>query len=119
MNLNRYYVSKILKPFGRLSKPPELLSRRYLDWIRSRPCVATGFICGVDAHHVLKKSQGKNDFAAIPLRHDVHIEGHTSGWESVEEKYSFDVKDALIATLIERVWTLEEELHGRRKRGDS
>lgn len=114
MRLERYFSSTLV-PFGQLSKAPSLLSRAHLEWIRDRKCVATGTRTAIDAHHVLKKSQGKNDYATIPLNHKIHMEGHSRGWEQVEYEYGFDVKDALIATLVERVWLLEEALkHGRR-----
>ena len=103
MNLDRYY-GPTLKPFGALSKPVRLESKDHLAWIKEQPCVATGII-GVDAHHHQKKSQIKNDYTAIPLLHEIHLgELHGVSDEFVEEKYAIDLKECLIAKLIERCY---------------
>lgn len=64
----------------------------------------------IDAHHVLRRSQGENDYLTVPLRHDIHMRGHTEGFDQVEGEFAIDIKDAMIACLVERMQELEEEL---------
>ena len=109
MNIDRYFSPK-LKPFGNLSKPVVLKSRKHIQWIKDRKCAASGQIGQVDAHHVQLRSKGLNDYLTIPLRHDIHMQGHQEGFDVIEGLHGFDIKDALIAALCERVWELENGL---------
>lgn len=111
MHLDRYWSAVIRHAWGRRS--PDMISAKHLAWVRQRPCLVSMLLGGdsafthVDAHHVVPRSRGTNDYTAIPLRHPLHMEGHQIGWASFEKKHAVDIKDALIATLIERVWELE------------
>lgn len=109
MDLTRYYSDRLVP--SRLSKPPILKSLWHMDWIHGRKCVATGS-SSVDAHHVLRRSQGTNDYTCIPLNHQVHMALHSEG-SKAEGQYGFDEKEALIATLAERVWELETALRNK------
>lgn len=102
MNLRRYWSPRLMAR-GALSKEPILRSERHLEWVRSRPCVSTGR-WGVDAHHVLRRSHGVNDYTAIALTHEEHMRLHTEGEIGICEM------TALIATLIERVIELERQI---------
>lgn len=112
MMLHRYYSERLM-PFPH-GKPPVLRSESHLKWVRARSCVATG-MGRCDAHHVLRRSQGVNDYAAIPLSHEAHMELHTRGEMWIERKYGIDLTEALIATLVERISGLEEELRCARR----
>lgn len=112
LRLERYYT-RLLMPFGKASKSPVLTSKRHMAWLHERPCIATG-AAQVDAHHVQFRSHGQNDYTAVPLTHELHMRGHSMGFDQVEIPYSIDLKDALIATLIERVYDLECELNLRK-----
>lgn len=105
--LNQYYHS--LKSGLMIPKQIKLRNEKHLKWIRKRPCIVTGQE-GVDAHHIQRKSQGLNDYTAVPLNHELHVgKLHSElGWEKFEQEYNIDFKDALIATLIERIVELEE-----------
>lgn len=104
MNIGRYYSDGFLTKLG---FKPKLRSRAHLEFIKRMPCICTGAY-PVDAHHVQRKAQGINDYACIPLSHEVHLgELHQKGVKFVEDKYGVDLKDALIAKLIERIWELE------------
>lgn len=99
-------------------KTPMIESKKHMEWIKHRACVATGLMNpeSVDVHHVQFRSHGRNDYTAVPLRHDIHIgELHGKSTEFVEDRYSFDIKDALIATLIERIYELEEQPKKQKK----
>lgn len=111
MNIERYYNSE-LKPFA-LSKPVKIIDNKHLDWIRDRPCVVTKSTGRNDAHHVQYKSDIQNDLLSVPLRHDIHMRGHSEGWAKVESEFGVDIKDALIATLVERILFLEAQ-NGRK-----
>lgn len=106
MRLERYYGTA-LQPNGHLSKPVKILAGKHLKWLREQVCVATG-APGVDAHHVQLKSAIQNDYLTVPLRHDVHMQLHQEGVAAVEQKHGIDIKDALIAKLVERIWLLEQ-----------
>lgn len=105
MNVNRYFSTEFKLKVGRGG----IKAKRHLDWVRGKACVASGFDIGCDAHHVLRKSQGLNDYAVVPLKHEIHMDVHSKGAHFVELKYGIRMKDALIATLIERIWELENE----------
>ena len=110
MNIQRYLGPR-LRQFGDLSKPVTLKSLAYLDFIRTQPCIATGSTEGIDAHHVLRKSQGQIDYLTVPLRHDIHIgELHGKGERFVENKYGVVIEEAMIAKMVERIWELELQL---------
>lgn len=91
-------------PFGRLSKSPVMLSEKYLDWIRTQPCVITGME-GVDAHHAIYKSQAKNDLSAVPLIHKLHMElhAHKYGVEGFEKDHGICFKEIMLAKLMEYI----------------
>lgn len=108
MNIERYFDQKLLR-VGGITKSHKIESKSYLDWIRAKPCIITGTI-GCDAHHVQRKSHGTNDFLAIPLSHAVHVDLHNVGFFGFESKHGVDLKDAVIAKLVERVEFLEERL---------
>jgi hypothetical protein len=105
LRLERYY-SQDLMPWGSMSKIPVLSSPAHIDWIKRRACVISKQY-GADAHHVQFRSHGLNDYTAIPLRHDLHMRGHQAGFDKLEDEHGVSMKDALIATLVERVAFLE------------
>lgn len=111
LRLGKYYSDNLM-PWAR-SKTPVLISQAHMDWVRRRVCVYRRSP-GVDAHHVQFRSHGQNDYTAIPLSHDVHMDGHSRGFDKIEAACGIDLKDALIATLVERVYELECELKLRR-----
>lgn len=107
MNANRYY-SPHVRPFGLDWKPVTILDPKHLKWIRKQPCVVNErYMADTVAHHVQRKAQGVNDFMTVPLYHTLHDELHTGGAETFEQKYGVDLKDALIAKLVERIMVLE------------
>ena len=108
MLLDRYYLRSLQNPFPKLLKPQKRISKDHLAWVRRRLCVVSGFGDPV-AHHVLRKSQTENDYATIALTPAIHGELHQMGVDSFERMYAVDSKDALIATLIDRVQELEEQ----------
>lgn len=86
------------------TKKKERRSRRELDgdyiaWIKSLKCCVTGQ-SGVDAHHVIRKSQGGSDRTCVPLTHKMHMELHSIGVDTFENKYGVDL-DALWKKLSE------------------
>ena len=83
-----------------------------MKWIKEQPCIATGLQGpAVDAHHVVFKSYGRNDYSCVPLMHQIHLgELHGGSTEEVEKKYNFDMKDALISKLMQRIFELENNI---------
>ena len=94
MNIERYLSSV---PIQRIRAKNE----QHLIWVKSLPCVVSGDH-GVDAHHLQLKSRGRSDLTCIPLTHALHMECHAIGQDTFETKYGVDLKDALIATLVEK-----------------
>lgn len=70
-------------------------SKKYMEFIRSLPCCASGSEWQVVSHHV-RKNQGAgigqkpSDYRCIPLTHDIHMELHSVGEVSTYMKYSID-----------------------------
>ncbi|MGZ3773011.1 MAG: DUF968 domain-containing protein [Pseudobdellovibrionaceae bacterium] len=77
----------------------------YIEWIKTLPCVISG-VFGVDAHHSVRRSQGGSDRTCVPLSHDLHMELHTVGIDTFENKYDIDFK--LIVQTLNRLF--EEKL---------
>jgi hypothetical protein len=64
-------------------------SKKYLDYVRSLPCVITGQE-GVHAHHLIGHGEGgmglkSSDLLAFPLSSELHDELHRYGWKAWEE----------------------------------
>ena len=104
MNVERYFQSGV-KLFGTIDRK-KLRNEKHLKWIRSRFCYITGKPAE-EAHHEQKKSQGRNDFLTLPMTVEKHNEYHTTPLAKFEVNNSVDVKDALIAQLVERILFLE------------
>ena len=82
----------------------------YTDWVRTQPCCITGAIGDfVDPHHIkgyahVTGAGGKlkgSDLACIPLRHDLHNELHSIGWQSFEKKYNINQLEEAWKTLLQ------------------
>lgn len=116
MNLRRYYSPEMIDERGRL-RP--LQSKSHLAWVAEKSCIVSrsdgkiyygNDFTKVDCHHVELRSRSggnTNDYTCVPMLHKLHGEYHRTGHDTFENKYAFDMKDALIATLIERVVELE------------
>lgn len=117
MQIDRYFGPK-LRPFGRNSKPVTLKSQRHLEWISEQPCIVTEKVNSeyvkVDAHHVQLKSQGVNDYLTVPLEHTLHMQLHRQGLDYFQGHHLVEVKDALIAKLVERIIELEGQVGTKR-----
>lgn len=66
-------------------------NKKYLEWVRSLPCVITGDHI-VEAHHLIGYGQSgmglkASDWYAFPLSPLLHRELHDRGWKEWEEKY--------------------------------
>lgn len=77
-------------------KQPILRDRKYLDWLRTQPCIVTG-LCGteheaVDPAHIgtLGKGIKSPDDEALPLLHSMHLVAHQHGEISMFRKYAPD-----------------------------
>lgn len=79
-------------------KHPPVHDRKYLDWLRTQPCM----ICGlhgdeketVDPMHIGVYGKGmKTDNEALPIMHHYHATGHQSGEISMFRK---DAPDRLL-----------------------
>ena len=87
------------------------LDKKYLAWIRTKPCLACGATEGIQAHHCWcsgKKNHG-NDRLVVPLCVSCHTFGkhayHNIGHERFEEHWNLDLKDEIINYLSEYLET--------------
>ena len=84
--------------------------RKYLDWLRTQPCILTGLrgneYNAVDPAHIGTRGKGlkSSDDEALPVRHDYHQYGHQYGEISMWRKWMPDwlLRDALRAYARER-----------------
>lgn len=88
---------------GMSLKQKALRDRRYLDWLRTQPCIITGHYAtewlAIDPAHVGTAGKGikSPDNEALPLRHDLHSQAHTMGEMSFYRRHLPD--DVLRAAL--------------------
>lgn len=86
-------------------KQPPLRDRAYLDWLRTQPCILTGFHAtefeAVDPCHIGTAGKGMKspDNEALPIRHSLHVEGHSSGEVTMLRTHAPDwlIRDAFRA----------------------
>lgn len=79
--------------------------RHYLDWLRTQPCILTGWTAtedsAVDPIHIgtLGKGIKSSDDEALPVRHEFHVRGHNEGEMSMFRKHAPDwlLREALRA----------------------
>jgi len=77
--------------------------RAYLDWLRTQPCVCTGWTAtewdAVDPMHVGTLGRGikSSDDEALPVKHSLHVWGHNEGEMSMFRKHAPDwlIREAL------------------------
>lgn len=89
-------------------KPKTYRSEKYLNFIRSKPCMI--FKCKAEAHHVglFGKGTGKkvHDNLAVPLSNQAHMNLHSIGEETFWELYDIDIKLEIIKLNTEFLMTL-------------
>ena len=85
------------------------INKKYLKWIRKKPCLVCGKQWPNDAHHVWN-SGGKNygnDMLAVPLCRGCHTFGkeayHNIGHSAFERFHNKDLKDEIINLLSEYI----------------
>jgi len=117
MNLDRYYGPRMRQDQRVQGNLIDMSSQWHTNWLAEQPCIINntskkllyGTFTKIDVHHQERRRGGrKNDFTGLPMTHDMHMEYHSIGHDSFERKYAVDMRDALIATLIERVHFLED-----------
>lgn len=84
-------------------KPKTFRSKKYLDHVRSLPCV----VCGAksEAHHFGGGGMGLKgpDTYAISLCHKHHMEHHQIGTLTFQKKYNIDRWQVIAETLAKYV----------------
>lgn len=86
-----------------------ITDRKYLDWLRTQPCIITGQrgsdVEAVDPAHVGTYGKGlKTDNEALPILHSLHVNGHNGGEIKMfrEQAPNWLIRDALRAYARER-----------------
>lgn len=75
-------------------------SEAYLKFVRSQPCVVTGTIEAVEAHHVIGHRQSgmamkAHDLMTFPLSHSEHIKLHDNGWQQWERQHGSQLEHVI------------------------
>ena len=85
-------------------KHPPVKDRKYLDWLRTQPCIITGQRGSefetVDPAHIGTFGKGmKTDDEALPILHSLHSGGHSGGEIKMirERAPNWLIRDALRA----------------------
>ena len=65
------------------------MSKKYLKFIKEQPCL----ICFLkaDAHHLVSRGAGGNDYQVIPLCRHHHSELHQTGMDRFQAKYQLNL----------------------------
>jgi hypothetical protein len=91
-----------------LKQPPRIRNKRHLAFLHELPCVCTGAMQPIVAHHLLRCESrlgmgGKaGDQHTIPLLHSVHVALHHNGDEtSFLAGYGIDAPECLANLLYE------------------
>ena len=83
----------------------KILSPKYLDFIRSKPClVSHSHIGGTDAHHVIARgwrNSKQMDLSCLPLCRSAHVEIEQIGVEKFSDKYDVNIWRELFWLLVE------------------
>lgn len=87
-----------------LQKNKPFRSASYRQYIANLPCCISGYhYAGNDPHHLKGRGFGSSvkcsDLFCIPLRHDLHQELHTIGWQSFEDKWHMNQLEQALYTI--------------------
>ena len=86
--------------------------KKYLEYIRTLPCVVGDSECCGDiaAHHTVSVGSGGSDYLTIPLCVRHHIPGvHVMGKDTFQEFYNLDFKKIIIDCLIGHLKEVDNE----------
>ena len=86
-----------------MNKLNPIRSQKYINWVKTLPCV----VCGkspCDPHHPKIKSfcggtTKCSDVYVIPVCHEHHVEGHSIDWQSFEAKHNIDQWREVLKTI--------------------
>ncbi len=83
---------------------------KYRDYVRTLPCCVSG-VTGeqVQAHHIIGSnwltgkgvSKKGSDLSCIPLEHSLHMEIHSTGWSTFEQKHNIRQLEVMIKTILQ------------------
>ena len=77
----------------------------YVAFVRTMPCLVC-WRMPAEAAHVRSRGAGGNDVGnVVPLCHEHHMEQHTIGIRSFEQRHHVEL--AVVASALEQVWTHE------------
>lgn len=69
-----------------LRKPSRVIDERYLDYVRTLPCLLCQGIPS-EAHHIQSRGAGGSDRGTVPLCRRHHQQVHRQGKTKVAEQY--------------------------------
>lgn len=90
-----------------LWKTKRVANKKYIEWIRSLPCLVCQRTAPSDPHHIVPEGHGGkgvkvDDTRCIPLCHEHHNEYHNQGRQTFAKKYNADYED--IIARLNNVW---------------
>ena len=91
------------------SKQPRQEDKKYLDFIRGKPCLCMSDSCWGETapHHTISRGAWGSDYRAIPVCLFHHMEAEQKGLEYMEKTYSFNALDEIIKLLSEYLGKME------------
>lgn len=97
-------------------KTKRVMNTRYIEWIKTLPCLVCQSKFPSDPHHVVPEGHGGkgvkvDDTRTIPLCHEHHMEYHTQGRRTFASKYGCDYED--IVARLNNVWNNMEAMDGK------
>lgn len=93
-------TEKIVKSFWKTLPERDL---KYIDWIKSLPCIICQFTFS-DPHHTETGGKGTkaSDYTCIPLCSAHHLEVHTTGKQTFQKKHNINFKE--VCERLQTIW---------------
>lgn len=92
-----------------LGKQIRYKNEAYKEYVKQQPCCVTGMMIvnqdtgnvESDPHHTETGGMGMkgSDLSCVPLLHELHQEGHNTGWKTFQTKYDIDFRDVRLKLL--------------------
>jgi hypothetical protein len=91
-----------VKTVNTFFKVPTPRDKKYLDFIKWKPCCVCRAATPSDPHHIPEEGRGGkglkcSDYRAIPLCHSHHLEYHNGGKQTFAAKYELDYEELISA----------------------
>jgi len=85
-----------------IPKPKRQVDKRYLEYIKTLPCLCKSSEClgDIAPHHTSTKGAGGSDYLTVPLCGKHHNEAHWMGIKTFQRLHSLGFQSTIIKQLI-------------------